>query len=170
MTISAVSGCARESSTEVEALAERTAKSLGCSNFKDEFFDGLYSALEGGAWPAHADFSAAIRKRLAGARNLSISAGAQTALADRLSSVYEILSVEALAGVSPYDRTAALEILTALELGDRTTDEKARIQERLAERFEQIERDSGGRNSACAPDRAAPLVSMAAARDLAFLG
>lgn len=170
MSFTTLGGCAQSSSTEVEALADRSVKSLGCWNFKDELFDGLYENVQKSSLPARAQFEKALRARLMEARNLSVSTGVQEAITSRLGAVYELLTSDALKGVSPHDAPAVLEMLTALELGDRTSEEKVRLQDRLASHFSELERETQGRNSGCAPEPEASLVPLSAARDLAFLG
>ena len=124
------------------AVAEKSVKALGCESFADEFWDGLHQyTIEKKAFPEPSVMRASYASDIA-RRYPALPAAEQEKLAGLMADLFELLTVEAPAklGVRQGDYDELLQLLAALELGDRTTPQRDQIQERIGAKLGEIAR------------------------------
>jgi hypothetical protein len=147
-----LSACAKPISN---SIGEQVSGEIGCESFKDDFYDSLYKAVENGTpLPDPAVFAADLKVNLSQKLSVNSFSEKQTAVLSAYQKIYSVLlpsgvksfSVEANAADS---KAALLERLTSLELGDRTTPEKAAAQDILQEQFAVLKANRGDISVSC---------------------
>lgn len=142
-----LASCGKEFTPNARKLAERTDQAVGCqTNFEDEFWDGIYDfALANETLPNRATIRAAFENTFASGRLRSLNAGDRTRLLDALIDLYDAVTEDTMRALSveQTNHTEILQVLTALELGDRTTPQKSALQDKIRAKFADIERITG---------------------------
>lgn len=124
------------------ALTSKTQGALGCSDFQDEFYDGVYTyLLSQKQVPTPAQMEKAFLTMLSSQRFARLSESERQHIKDLLSELYQIIAIEAVKTTAddPSDINSAMEAVAALEMGDRSTAAKNALQERIAAKFDAIE-------------------------------
>lgn len=159
-----LTACAPPGSPVAAQFAEREAGSVGCTSFEDTFWDGLYHiVLQGQDFPTEAQVREAFDQTLETGRLKSLSTADKTRIREELTELYGLLALDSVQTLAtdPQNLDSKLETLTSLEMGDRTTDEKVVLQEKIRAQFARIESiaaeagapscENSGDNSGSAP-------------------
>lgn len=134
--------CGHFISQNATTFAEHTDRSIGCAaQFEDGFWDSLYGfALKKEDFISRGEMRVALRQTFEGGRLKNLKSHEKEHLIDMISDLYELLSSKALhtLGVEKSKSEKVLEALTNLEMGDRSSPEKARVQTAIRKKFDEI--------------------------------
>ncbi len=146
-------GCGSRFSTE--KFSAQAAQSVGCSSFKDDFWDVLYrQVLQRQEFPSTQEFAQSLEPFLSTERFARLDQNAKNEIKSTLANLYGTLTDDALA-----DKTQEpLQMLAALELGDRTDERKELLQTRIAAALNHLKSLSQTHHLECAtpPAKSAP--------------
>lgn len=123
-------------------LANKASDTVGCQSFQEDFWNELYKfPQDGRPFPSEEQMRESFDRATQSGRLAHLSQADRIRVADTLTELYQLLaldSVKAL-GVDDTDADAKLETLTSLEIGDRTTDEKSALQDRIQAQFAKVQ-------------------------------
>jgi hypothetical protein len=143
----AVAGCSKNGA---DGIAANGINQVGCPAFTDSFYDSIYAGIgPDGRMPAPADYDGAVKKVMSQNKKIVMSAAAKNVLASRLSDLYKTLTVDALAKIDHHNRGLVLAQLTAIELGDRTTQDKRDLQNQVQNEIQSVQSLAQGANADC---------------------
>jgi hypothetical protein len=125
-------------------LAEKLRDTLGChDDFVSAFFDGLYEiALSRTSFSTPREMQSTFEATFATGRLGRLSAGDRARLAALAAEVYELAAIESLREIQHEESSTdrVMEILTSLEMGDRSTESLADLQDRLQATLAEMKR------------------------------
>jgi hypothetical protein len=114
-----------------------TAQSLGCASFKDDFWDMVDQfPINGSSFATTADVHQSLADLMMSPRFAKLTGPERDQVAEKLTNLYQFV-IQSTAQTQNTDQ--ALELLSALELGDRTSPEKEAFQNAIGARFQEIE-------------------------------
>ncbi|HVK62790.1 MAG TPA: hypothetical protein VM432_14630, partial [Bdellovibrionales bacterium] len=120
-------------------LAKNTENIVGCQSFSDDFYDELYRfPLDQKEFPSTRELSEALDQTMRDGRLKDLSEADRLRLRDLVSEIYSILS-EDVPLLAEKSGEATITVLSAIELGDRTTPEKVEIQDKLKEKLAELD-------------------------------
>lgn len=130
-----LAACAPVSGGNPTELAGKTGDTIGCTTFKDTLFDEIYAfPLSEQRFPSEQQLREALQEKFSNGRFASVSEADRQGLIDRVVAYYQILIEDAprTLSIDADQSQDVLHTLAAIELGDRTTEEKSRVQDKLA--------------------------------------
>lgn len=129
-------------SSNTVALAEQTDRHIGCApQFEDEFWNSLYGfALSREDFADPEEVRQILRHTFENGRLKELKPIERERLIEVIVGLYRLLSSEALdtLGIDKSQPDLVLEALTNLEMGDRDSPEKTRIQDKIRSKFDEI--------------------------------
>lgn len=131
-----------QAATAPVEFAARLAPSLACPNFSDEFYEGLYDILlKQKELPHVAEMSGILSTVFTQPRLKLLSKPESDHLLAELIELYELVAFETPRRIAddPRDVGSQLEAIAAMEMGDRTTPEKSRLQDLIQEKLASLE-------------------------------
>jgi hypothetical protein len=136
-----LAACGKNLSTQTVDLSNKAVATVGCKAFEDNFWDGLYGySLDQTTFASREEVRAAFTQGLQSSRFDLLTEAEREQLGQELVELYDLLAFETdqllPASARPGEK---LELLSSLEMGDRTTAEKEALQEKIRERFAKIE-------------------------------
>ncbi len=158
-------GCARPSAGATD-LANTATDVIGCSSFQNDFFDQLYKfPQEKKSFPNEVEMRSAFAASLAHGRLSHLSNTDQQRVADALTDLYKLLTVDTIRilGDENANAHAKFSDLAAIDIGDSSTPEKEALQARLHEQLSKIEtlaQTSGAPPCAKAPATESPSMTV----------
>jgi cell wall-associated NlpC family hydrolase len=151
LILALAAGCAKSLTLANIKAASNASNQVGCTGFKDAFFDAVYTQVTNSQLADRNTFEAAVNEAINKNAKISLSNVEKSEIAVKLSNLYDLLTVQALKGINHQDKKAVLTQLSSLELGDQTTAEKSDLQKQISETIAEIESISQGANSGCTP-------------------
>ncbi len=138
-----LSGCVGGFEGSVKSLADQASETVGCSAFRDEFWDGLYAfPVNGEPFPTEDAMREAFESSLANGRLQAATRQERRQVSDALAELYRLLALDGVRSLAQTSNAKGqiLAALASLEMGDRTTPEKADLQKKITEQLSIIER------------------------------
>ncbi|HVK62791.1 MAG TPA: hypothetical protein VM432_14635 [Bdellovibrionales bacterium] len=131
--------CAKAPQQDALHLTKQAAITVGCEPFSDEFFDGLYRFVSNGkSLPSANDFESALERSMNHERLNQLQPADRVRLRELMGELYEIV----LIGAPPIARASGdteMQVIAALELGDRTEPERTALTDRFKAKLREIE-------------------------------
>ncbi|MES2855760.1 MAG: hypothetical protein V4692_07850, partial [Bdellovibrionota bacterium] len=120
----ALSACAPARSGSANNLTDKAGDNIGCTSFSESFYGEVFRfPLEKKALPSREDFEASLHESFNSERLAKLDQADRTRLAEMTSELYDILSVD-VTELASRAGEPLMQTLSAIELGDRTTNEK----------------------------------------------
>lgn len=155
-----LSACAPKNFKALDDVANDTKNSVGCSDLESKTWDAVDKYLiEQKSMPTSEELKEHLRSSF---RELKTSQGPLSAekveaLSQNFDELFDILLTEAPQLEKVQDSQGLLEVLTALEIGDHTTDTKVKLQNRVGGQFAKIKAQISELDVQCAnPPAAVP--------------
>lgn len=155
-----LSACAPKNFQALDGIAGDTTSAVGCSDFESKSWDAVNKYLiEQQSMPTAEELRDHLRVSLK-----SIKAPAESttpekleALAKEIDALYEIMLTDAPKMEKVQDSQTLLEVLSAMEIGDRTTESKVELQEKVTAQFAKIKAQATAMGVQCgAPQTPTP--------------
>lgn len=166
LLLASLTSCSRANSADSSPapLATRLRSALACQAFEDEFFDGLYAyLLAKKPLPPVSLIEKSIDGMLSDTRFRDLSAQGLGAMKTALTELYATVAIETPKEIAddPKDLSSQLEAIAAMEMGDRLTEAKSRMLDRIRARFARVEQILASENMdlECAPSAEALAVA-----------
>lgn len=150
------SSCAPKNFEAIQQVASETTGAIGCTDFESKTWDAINGYLiEQKSIPAAEEIknhlNLPLRALAAPAESLKLEN--LDVLEKSLGELYDILLTEASQLEKVQDSQGLLAVLSALELGDHTTDTKIKLQNKIQAQFAKIKKQVAKMNVQCAnPD------------------
>ncbi len=147
-----LSACAPKNFQALDGIAGDTTSAVGCSDFESKSWDAVNKYLvEQQAMPTAEELRGRLRVSL---KSLNVPAESATpekveALAREIDALYEIMLTDAPKMEKVQDSQTLLEVLSAMEVGDRTTESKAQLQEKITTQFAKIKAQAAAMDVQC---------------------
>lgn len=139
----ALVACANNVKPVPEQIADQTDQSSSCDDFSGKVHSILaQSLIDGQDLPPVADVQAALQKRFA-------KGGDQNRLVEEVTQIYRMLTEDAPSKLRAKTKDELLEALTAVEIGDHTTPERAEMSDSLRGQFSKIQSASLATGKQC---------------------
>lgn len=157
--LSFLSACAQQEMGAAK-LAKNSVERLGCSHFEGKLWDDVYDIMLSYAaavdedeglseeerakkfsqfqFPSGEEFQEQLRARLKDRKWSEAQLPKLPRLEQELTQLYNLITKEAPSSFRTKDVNQILRSLSALELGDRTTDVKAKLQTKLDKQFSKV--------------------------------
>ncbi|MGZ3744078.1 MAG: hypothetical protein ACXWRA_09585 [Pseudobdellovibrionaceae bacterium] len=148
-----LSACAPKKFEAVQQVTSNTASAIGCSDFESKTWDALNGYLIEQKSMLTAD---ELKVSLKGSLKLvkvpsgNLQETKLDALTQDISELYDILLSEAVNVEKIQDPQGLLELLSALELGDHTTETKIQLQNKIEAQFAKIKKQVTAMGVQCA--------------------
>jgi len=146
------SACAPKNFKALDEVATNTADAIGCSDFESKSWDAVNKFLiEQQAIPTAEDLRSHLKISLKTVKVSSASATPEKmeALAQSIEGLYDLMLSEAPKVEKVQDAQGLLTVLSALELGDRTTESKVMLQEKMGAQFAKIKAQASAMDVHC---------------------
>lgn len=154
-----LSACAPKNFKALDEVANDTASAIGCSDFESKSWDAVNKYLiEQQSAPTAEELREHLRVSLKGikAPSESLTSEKVEALAQSIEGLYEIMLTDAPKMEKVQDSQGLLEVLSALELGDHTTETKVKLQEKVSAQFAKIKSQVSAMEVQCGTPEPSP--------------
>ncbi|HEY8271970.1 MAG TPA: hypothetical protein VIG33_13855 [Pseudobdellovibrionaceae bacterium] len=148
-----LSACAPKNFEAVQQVATDTTKAIGCNDFESKTWDAINGYLiEQKSMLSLEELKNPLRSSLKTVKAPSgnLNERKVEALAQDMNELYNILLNEVPQVEEVQDAQGLLEVLSALELGDHTTDAKVRLQNKIEAQFAKIKKQIAAMDVQCA--------------------
>ena len=132
------SACAPKNLQSLQLASSETTAAVGCSNFESQTYSAIEKYLvEQNEMPSSEDLKQQLRISMNALRapQEKLTAAHLNSLSHAVGEVFDTLLIDAAQKESVKDAGEMLAVVTALELGDTTTPERAGLQARLKKHF-----------------------------------
>ncbi len=130
--------CTRFTSTPSAQTADQASNSIGCPSFKDDFWDAVYAPLvKNQDLPKEIVFQNRLNQVLS--ERYKLKAQDQEEILNRITELYSVIRDSGQTLTANGEPREVLATLTALELGDRSSPEKLRLQIELKNKFQSVQ-------------------------------
>jgi hypothetical protein len=137
-------GCAPNSFQGLDQVASTTSGALGCNSFESKTWDAVNNYLiEKREIPNAEDLKERLKSSLKQTKSTDgdLTAEQLDRLTDDVLELYDVLLKDAVESEKAMSAPELLKVLTALELGDRTSSSKIALQNKLEVNFDKIRAD-----------------------------
>jgi hypothetical protein len=136
-----ISACAPKNFQALDQISKDTASAIGCSDFESRSWDAVNKYLiEQQLVPTAEELKDHLRVSLKELRTAggTLPSEKTESLAKEIDALYDILLTDAPQSEKVQDSQGLLSVLSALEIGDHTTESKVRLQEKVTTQFARI--------------------------------
>jgi hypothetical protein len=145
IALAASTGCTSyQASQATLSLAEKARDTLGCHEaFVSAFFDGIYEfALSRTPFATRNEVQSVLEVTFASGRLQQLAESDRLRLAAIATEIYELVAIESLREIHPEESSTdrMMEILTSIEMGDKSTEALANLQDRLEAKLTEMKR------------------------------
>lgn len=154
-----LSACAPKNFKALDEVAGDTASAIGCADFESKSWDAVNKYLiEQKSMPTAEELRDHLRASL---KSLKTPAASLTpekleGLAQSIEGLYDILLTDAPKLEKVQDSQGLLAVLSALEIGDHTTDTKVQLQEKVSAQFAKIKSQVSAMDVQCGSPEPTP--------------
>ena len=149
----ALVGCSKMQTTS-EQIASDTANFGACASYREKVVTTLSEALiQKQELPSGAELEKALRKKL-----VTLKASKREALIRNVMQTYKTLTVDTQASLGLKTKSEMLEALTALEIGDTTTEQKKLLGQQIQRSFASVNTSASSAGMDCDDEAAPPAI------------